>query len=159
MIADDLRFIARAHGALAWASVVATAAAAWLISRRTPGARSLPLKAASLASGALAIAAAVGLVLHEPYQRGIRQRVFTQSPRIGWLFERKEHFAFGAVALALSALAALCALELRDRRRALQPDQITSYLRAAAVRAYATSAVLAAIAAVISSVVARFYPF
>lgn len=155
MTVEALRLLTKAHGALAWASVVATAAAAWLTSSRRSSGRDLPLKAASLASGTLAIATALGLALHEPYQRGLRQRVFTQSPRIGWLFERKEHFAFGAVALALSALAALCALELRASRS----DAATLHLRAAAVRAYAASAVLAAIAAAISSIVARSYPF
>lgn len=168
----DLHTIASVHRLLAWAAVVAALFAAYLVARRshpdsapsTPkpfaASRKLMLFAAALATSLLTMTGATGLLLHEPYQRRLRQRIFVQSPRIGWLFERKEHLAFGAILLALCALAALLALELRvRRRRALPPDEIAWHLRSAAVRAYATSAFLAAIAAAASAIVAHHRSF
>jgi hypothetical protein len=103
---------------------------------------------------------ALGLLLHAPYQGRLRQRIFLQSPRIGWLFERKEHLSFGAIALAWCALAALVTLELRARRRGAAPaDAVSKDLHRAVVRAYAASAFLAAAAAAASSIVAYHHSF
>lgn len=169
MSPSSLRAISAAHGALAWASIAAAPAAVWLSLRlaqaqgqgRAPlAARRLALTSAALATALLVATGALGVVLHEPYQRSLRQRVFTQSPRIGWLFERKEHLAFGAVALAVAALAALAANQLRERRRGgAPPDVLTRSLHGAAVRAYATSAILAAASAVLSAIVSHRYHF
>lgn len=162
-----LHTIAVAHRALAWCSVAMTTLAASLAFARYRSAprgpshapRTRLATAASLSAILLAATAASGLALHEPYQRRLRQRIFLQSPRIGWLFERKEHLAFGAVLLAFCAFAALAAAELRDRRRNAAPDAITRDLHSAIVRAYATSALLAAAAAVASAIVSRAQTF
>jgi hypothetical protein len=38
-------------------------------------------------------------MLHAPFQSKLRQKLFLASVTLGWLFERKEHVAFGAVAM------------------------------------------------------------
>lgn len=166
---DELRRIAAAHGLLAWIGVALTIAAAWLSLKRSPARRQSMTRAAAAGSVALLSASsALGALLLAPYQGRLRQRIFLQSPQIGWLFERKMHLSFGAVALAWCALFALVALEIRGRRDrarssvARLPEvegAISIDLHRAVVRAYAASALLAAAAAAASSFVAHRHSF
>ena len=97
----QLRTLAKAHGALAWASVAALVVALVLVwsGRRALAGWAVPVAAA------LGVATFVtGVGLHGPFQGRLRQRLFLASETLGWLFERKEHAAFGALALTLSAL-------------------------------------------------------
>jgi hypothetical protein len=166
---EELRRIAAAHGLLAWLGVALTIAAAWLSLRRSPARRRRIARVAAAGSVALLSASvALGARILAPYQGRLKQRIFLQSPQIGWLFERKMHLSFGAVALAWCALFALVALEIRGRRErarsgaARPPDPegaISIDLHRAVVRAYAASALLAAAAAAASSFVAHRYSF
>lgn len=105
MTREALRALSQAHGALAWASIAALViAVAWAFRGRRSGAL-----AASIAA-ALGIATFVtGAMLHMPFQVKLRQRLFLASAALGWLFERKEHAAFGALALAICGAVALWA--------------------------------------------------
>ena len=111
MTPAELRSLSGVHGALAWASVVVllvAVVAAWIGRRAgTIGARG----AARVSAWTVPLAAvlgvatfATGLSLHGPFQSKLRQRLFIASEALGWLFERKEHVAFGALVLSLSAL-------------------------------------------------------
>lgn len=171
MPVEALRKLSSAHGVLAWIGVAALALAAWLVARRSPGgpARALTLAVAAAATSLLSITGALGFLLHAPYQSRLRQRIFLQSPAMGWLFERKEHLAFGSLGLAWCALAAILALRARARRRRPlvtppsaspeRPDPVAFELRRAALWAYAASALLAAAAAIASALVARRHGF
>lgn len=163
MTVEALRRIASVHGLLAWLSAALLGLAAGLLARRSPA----PYKKPALAVSALATALAalvngLGMLLHEPYLNRLRQRIFVKDPALGWLFERKEHFAFGSLGLALSALASLAALALLERRLA-RPGAPASILapslRRAALTAYAASAGLALAACILSTLVARRFRF
>jgi hypothetical protein len=168
MTVEALRRIAAVHGALAWLSAALLAiAAVFLARRKIGGLRGLSLTIAATATALITASSALGMLLHEPYQRRLRQRIFIQSAPLGWLFERKEHLAFGALCLAWCALVAFVALSLRERRLARagalldsdSPDPALQHLGAAAVRAYAAAALLAAAACVASAVVGRRFTF
>lgn len=94
-----LRALSQVHAAVAWAAVVALGAAivgvGWRIRRAWIGAAI----AGALGAGAFA----TGAMLHLPFQGKLRQKLFLMSSSLGWLFERKEHVAFGAVALLACA--------------------------------------------------------
>lgn len=128
MTPPELRSLSGAHGALAWLSVlalavavIAAAAAPWSGGRAgtTAGRRAARVRAWAVpVAAALGVATFVtGLSLHGPFQSKLRQRLFLASETLGWLFERKEHVAFGALVLTLSALfAAWAARALAGRR-------------------------------------------
>jgi hypothetical protein len=96
-----------------------------------------------LASGA----GALGAVLYPGYREVIKPVLFADSPHIGWAFERKEHLAIGAIALAWAGFAAHW-----GEARSSAGTRIT--LRRAALVAYTGAASLALVAAVLGVVVA-----
>ena len=55
----------------------------------------------------MALAFGSGIMLELPYRTHVRQRLFLASRMFGFLFERKLHFAFGALVFSLCGLAAL----------------------------------------------------
>jgi hypothetical protein len=121
------------------------------------------LAIAALSTFITTTAGALGLLLHDAYLNRLRQRIFVKDPALGWLFERKEHFAFGSVVLALCALASLAALAGLERRLArlgaAPRPSLAPALRSAALTAYAASAALAIAACVLSTLVARRFSF
>ncbi len=133
----------RAHGHLGWLAAAALAHPAWLLGK--PGRRA---PASVIASSALVTAAgAAGAWLYGPYRERVRQPLFAEAPRIGWLFERKEHLALGAVLLAwCGALAHLAPAPGDPGRGAL--------LEAMARRAFRASFLFALLAALFGTVVA-----
>lgn len=105
MTASALRTLVQVHGALAWLAVLALVGAL-VVARWRPALVTRVVPAAV----ALGVAAFVtGVMLHGPFQRQLRQRLFLSSNALGWLFERKEHVAFGALALLGCGLFALWA--------------------------------------------------
>lgn len=165
MTVEALRRIASVHGLLAWISAALLGLAAGLLARRSPTPQQRQIQKPALAVSALATALAAlvsgfGMLLHEPYLNRLRQRIFVKDPALGWLFERKEHFAFGSLGLALSGLASLAALALLERRLARPGTSILApSLRRAALTAYAASAGLALAACILSTLVARRFRF
>lgn len=105
MSAEALRSLAEVHAALAWGAVIAAIAAAVALGLRRGGGAAL-----AVAAAALAVATFVtGAKMHGPFQARLRQKLFLSSTALGWLFERKEHAAFGALALSLCGAIALLA--------------------------------------------------
>ncbi len=140
-----LRSLEHVHGHLAWLSVAALLHPALLLSRPN---RRAPL-AASLATGLVLVTASLGALVYSPYRDRIKQHIFLDAPRIGWLFERKEHLAVGAVAFALVGLVAhLSAPRLGPELRA--PVVRTAH------RAYLLAFAFALVVAVLGVVVASY---
>lgn len=81
---------------MGWLAVLALVHPAVLLARP----RRRAVLAVVLATGLVTFVGALGTVLYPPYRNTLKQRLFVQSPSIGWLFERKEHLAVGAIALA-----------------------------------------------------------
>lgn len=112
---------------------------------------------AVLAAAVLGAATFVtGAALHGPFQGKLRQRLFLASEALGWLFERKEHAAFGALALTLSALFATWAE--RAARGGLSGSAgagTARTLRRAALVGLAAALVLSALSLAVSVAVAR----
>ena len=150
-----LHLVARAHAVAAWVATVALVVAIPLQIRARRGRATLAIGAAAAIAITIAItititlAGALGVLLEATYRAKIRQRLFVHSPRLGWLFERKEHLAFGAIVLAWATLSTMVAAQLsRDPARAAD-------LRAAARLAAIASAGLALAASVMAAIVAR----
>jgi hypothetical protein len=142
-----LHLVARAHAVAAWVATAALIVALPLQIRARKGRVTLAISAA--AALAVTLAGALGVLLEATYRAKIRQRLFVQSPTLGWLFERKEHLAFGAILFAWCTLSTMVAAQLsRDPARA-------GDLRAAARLAAIASAGLALAASVMAAIVAR----
>jgi uncharacterized membrane protein len=147
---DGLRLIERVHAVAAWAATFGLVAAAALAA--SPRRRSLrPVLA--MATALLVAAAALGVLLHDPFRYRLRQRLFIEAPALGWLFERKQHAAFAAVMLAVCALAAF----FRHERAGTGDEAET--LRGTATLAGLAAAGLALAASIASLIVARHAHF
>ena len=142
-----LQLVVRVHAVVAWIATAALGLALpWVILRRRGRITSAILAAAALG---ITIAGGLGVLLEAAYRAQIRQRLFVRSPALGWLFERKEHLAFGAILLAWCALTAAAAARVtREPARASDLD------RAARLAGIAAAA-LALAASVMSAIVAR----
>ena len=100
---QTLRVVEHLHGHSGWLSAVALLHPAIVLRRNRSGAW-----AVGLSTTFVTLTAAVGVWLYTPYREHLRQHLFQQAPSIGYLFERKEHLAFGAVLFAwVGALAYL----------------------------------------------------
>ena len=96
MTNESLRLLERVHGHLGWlaaAALLHPAIVLWNPKRR---ARLSAVLSALFASAT----GAFGAFIYPDYSRGLRRVVYTASIRYGLLFERKEHLAFAALALA-----------------------------------------------------------
>lgn len=92
-----LRLLEHVHGHLGWLSVAGLLHPAILLRHRRRRAR----LAVSLATGTVVATALLGAYFYPSYRDRIKQHIFIEAPRLGWMFERKEHIAVGAVAFAL----------------------------------------------------------
>ena len=97
-----LRVLERIHGHVGWLAALALLHPAILLRRP----RRRAVLAASLATSLATAAGALGVALYPPYRAQLKQRLFVTVPTVGWLFERKEHLAVGAIALAWIGLVA-----------------------------------------------------
>ncbi len=145
---DPLRLAEHIHGHLGWLAAVALAHPAVLL-RRTNRRAHLSV---SLAVGLATAAGAIGVALYGAYRETLRQSIFVDAPRIGYLFERKEHLAFGAVVLAWAGGILYVGAARAD-------PGLREALRKAAHLAFVASALLAAVAAVLGTVVAAYRTF
>jgi hypothetical protein len=140
---DPLRVIERVHGHAGWLAAALLAHPAILLRNR---ARRAPL-AVGVATALVTTVAAAGLFLYVDYRERLKRQIFIDSPTTGWLFERKEHLAFGAVMLAWAGCAAYFGAE-----RAQTETRAT--LRTVAFRAFIAAAVLAFSVAALGTYVA-----
>ena len=152
MTHDTIETLARLHGVTAWASTVALAGVAILFLRSRRAASPMPAWASPIALALTATTSALGVLVHDPYRSELRQKLFLASTKLGWLFERKLHLAFGCALLASLALASTSAL-----RRATEGSR-RDLARSAAL-GWIVSALFALAASVISAVVAKHRHF
>jgi hypothetical protein len=155
----ELRALAWGHEIAAWIATAALAVVPWVVSRE-PARRGLLIVVSAGAVLSITLAGALGVLLDDAYRARIRQRLFVEAPALGWLFERKEHLAFGAILLgwsgALSLSAALLLTERSSRRaKGELGEMLASDLRLAAKVGWAAAALLALAASVASTIVAR----
>ncbi|HEY1954391.1 MAG TPA: hypothetical protein VGH28_02240 [Polyangiaceae bacterium] len=92
-----LRLLERIHGHLGWLAVAALLHPAILLRKPRRRAR----LSVSLATGLVVVTALLGAYFYPAYRNRIKQHLFIEAPKLGWMFERKEHLAVGAVAFAL----------------------------------------------------------
>ena len=157
MTAAELARLQEVHGGLAWVSVAALSAACVLIWRGRGAGRGAPGAWAAGIAAVLGVAVFVtGAMLHGPFQGRLRQRLFLASETLGWLFERKEHAAFGALALTLSALFAIVAARTAPRRPAgSEGASAARTLRRAALVGLSAALVLSLLSLAVSLAAAR----
>ncbi len=128
---DPARVLEHVHGHLAWLSAAALLHPA-IVLRRT---RRRAHLAVALPTLLVTAVGAAGVAIYGPYRDRLRQQIFIHAPRVGYLFERKEHLAFGAVLLAWAgAFAYAGALAARDpARESLRRTAHLAFILAAAL--------------------------
>ena len=143
MTNEALRLLERVHGHLGWLAAAALLHPAIVL--RNPRRRA---RLSAVLSALFATAAgALGALIYPGYSRLVRRAVYTASVRYGLLFERKEHLAVAALALAWAG----CLLHLsaeKDVHRA----------RAAHI-AFVASAALTTAVATMGTLIAAFRSF
>lgn len=160
MSEDAIHLLAREHALASWAAVALLLATAWVTVAR-PRRRGLVLAVSASTAVALAISGALGLMLEGAYRARLRQPLFARAPKLGWLFERKEHLAFGAIALGFCGLSSLlgAALVVSRARRAAKEREALEALAEELARVgrlgWVVSALLGVASAVASALVAR----
>ena len=134
---QTLRLVEHIHGHAGWLCAVALLHPAIVLRRSRGG-----WWAVVLSTSLVTLVAGVGVWLYPSYRTLLRRHLFQATPTIGWLFERKEHLAFGAVALAWVG-----ALAYWAERRTLSH------------RAYVIAAGIAFVAAALGTVVSTYKTF
>ena len=143
---DPLRLREHIHGHLGWLAAAALAHPAIVLRARrgsSPGQGAWRPAHLSVALGAAmpTLAGALGLTLYPAYRTSLRQEIFAQAPTVGYLFERKEHLAFGAIFLAWAGAAGYVgAVRARGEvRQALNYSARVAFVAAAACAFVAAS--------------------
>jgi hypothetical protein len=147
-LVDPQRLAQHAHGHLGWLAALALAHPAILLRRSQRRAH----LSVGLAVALVTLAGTVGVALYGEYREKLRQPIFAQAPSIGYLFERKEHLAFGAVLFAWAGGAAYAAATRAD-------GDTRSALRRAAHWAFVAAATFALAAAILGTIVAAYKTF
>jgi hypothetical protein len=146
---DPVRIQEHVHGHLGWLAAIALIHPA-IVLRRTKRKAHL---AVGLSVGMVTLAGGLGAYMYGDYRDKLRQSIFQHARIIGYLFERKEHLAFGAMLLAYAgAIAYVVAmrLEMGDTR---------DRLRRAAHWAFVAAAVMAVVTAALGTVIASYKTF
>ncbi len=150
MISDlVLRVAEHIHGHMGWLSAAALLHPAVLL--RNPKRRA-PL-AVVLATAFVTATGLLGAWIYPEYRGRLKQALFIHTPNIGWLFERKEHLAVGAIGFAwIGCIAHLAARRLDTPER----QQLASVM---AFRAYVIAVVLSLAVACLGVAVATTSTF
>jgi hypothetical protein len=141
---DPTRVLAHVHGHLGWLSAAALLHPAIVLRNRKRRAH----LAVGLATAFVTATGALGVSLYEPYREHVKQRLFIEAPEVGFLFERKEHLAFGAIFLAWAGAAAYVAATRT------QDEALRAPLRTFAFRAFVFSCALTVVTACLGIAVA-----
>jgi hypothetical protein len=145
---DPLRIGEHLHGHIGWLAAIALLHPAVVLRRTTRRAH----LAVGLAVGMVTLAGGLGAAIYGDYRDKLRQSIFQQARMMGYLFERKEHLAFGAVLLAYAgALAYVVATRLQGDAR--------ERLRQAAHWSFVAAAAMAVLTAALGTVVAAYRTF
>jgi alpha-beta hydrolase superfamily lysophospholipase len=150
-VLDPLRLFAHLHGHMGWLAAAVLIHPAIVLKRRVKADF-----AVGLALAFVTVAGGMGAWLYPAYREKIKQSIFIQDPRIGLLFERKEHLAFGAIALAW--VGAIAYVAARGQVLNENPAMRDSLRRASHV-AFVAAAALAVVVAALGTVVATFKGF
>ncbi|MFO0678131.1 MAG: hypothetical protein U0169_16470 [Polyangiaceae bacterium] len=110
----QMRLLVALHGHAGWLVVALLAHPVVLL--RTDG-RKAPWSVGLATTSVTAVALAGGW-LYVRYRALVRTDLFRSAPGVGWLFERKEHLALGAVLFAWTGAAAYLAARRRADERA-----------------------------------------
>lgn len=106
-----LRVAEHIHGHMGWLSTAALLHPAILL--RNPKRRAR--LAVLLTTGFVTASGLLGAWIYPEYRARLKQAIFIHTPSIGWLFERKEHLAVGAIAFAwIGCIAHLAAGGFKD---------------------------------------------
>jgi hypothetical protein len=144
---DPTRVQEHLHGHIGWLAAAALSHPAILL--RT--ARRRAHLAVGLAVGAVTLAAVLGATMYPAYRSRLREPIFAGSATVGYLFERKEHLAFGAVLFAWAGAIAYAAARTDGPER--------DSLHKAAHHAFVIAACLAIVTAILGTVVAAYRTF
>ena len=145
---DPLRLLVRVHGHMGWLAAIALVHPAILLRHSKRKAH----LSVGLAVGIVTAVFVLGVVIYPDYRDRLRQTIFQQGRSIGYLFERKEHLAYGALLLAWAGAAAYFgALKVEG--------DVRESLRKAAHWAFVAAATLAVVTATLGIVVAAFKSF
>lgn len=147
---DPVRLTEHLHGHLGWLAAAVLVHPAVVLRRKKKADW-----AVGSAVGLVTVAGAMGAGLYPSYRERLKQAIFQESPTVGYLFERKEHLAFAAVALAwVGALTYLSSRALGDER-----EETKGSLRKTAQVAFMLAALLAILVAALGTTVAAFKTF
>jgi hypothetical protein len=145
---DPLRVQEHVHGHVGWLAALALVHPAILLRRTKRKAHLSVLLATSVAT----LAGVMGVLMYGDYRDRLRQHLFQQSQTMGFMFERKEHLAFGVIFLAWAgAVAYFAATRLEGQPR--------EHLRRAAHWSFVAAAALCVVTAVLGTMVAAFKTF
>lgn len=134
---QTLRLIEHLHGHAGWLAAIALVHPAIVLrgNKRSPW-------SVGLATALVTVVFGVGCFMYGFYRERLKQGIFQHAPAIGFLFERKEHLAFGVLLMTwVGALAYL-----------------GSY-RQLAQRAYIAAAAMAVAVATFGTIVASYRTF
>ena len=148
MSLDSLRLIEHVHGHLGWLAAAILVHPAIVLRDRERRAH----LAVSLSTGLVTLASAIGVWLYVGYRAELKAGIWSASPPMGLLFERKEHLAFGAVVLTWAG----CATYFAARRAS---QKLAVPLRTIAFRAFVLAAGLSILVAVLGTTVAIYKSF
>jgi hypothetical protein len=151
MTTQLLRWLEHIHGHLGWLSAAALLHPAILL--RNANAKKRARLSVVLATGLVVVTALLGVWMYPEYRGRIKQHVFLEAPRLGWMFERKEHLAVGAVVLALAGCVSHLALPL------FSDEPTRRSMARLAHRAFVAAFALAALAACLGVSVAVYKSF
>ncbi len=147
MSSEALRLAEHIHGHAGWLAAALLCHPAWVL--RKPK-RKADL-AVGLSTGGVTLVFAIGALLYKDYREKVKTPIFQHAPSVGYLFERKEHLAFGALLLAWAgAIAYLAARPAPEKR---------PQIRRIAHRAFVASAALALATAALGTAVASYRTF
>jgi len=144
---DPLRVGEHIHGHLGWLAAASLMHPAVLL-RRTKRSAHLSV---GFAVGLVTVAGALGVALYGPYRDMLKQPIFASAPAVGYIFERKEHLAFGAILFAWAGTVAYVG--------ASPGSGLREPLRRAAHWAFVAAAGLALLSAAIGTIVASYKTF
>ncbi len=147
---DPFRVGEHVHGHLGWLAAIALAHPAILLRNYRRRAH----LSVTLAVAVGTLAGAIGASLYPAYREKLRQPIFAQAPSVGFLFERKEHLAFGALLFAWTGAVAYWGANARYVDVGLRTS-----LRRTAHWAFVASALLAFATATLGTVVAVYRTF
>jgi hypothetical protein len=150
-VPDPLRLQEHIHGHLGWLAAAALVHPAIVLRRAKRKAH----LAVGLAVGLVTTVGALGVALYPAYRDDLRQPIFAHAPFYGYLFERKEHLAFGAILLSWAG----GILYAADAARLRAEGAVVGPLRRASHIAFIAAAALAVVAACLGTVVAAYKTF